>query len=106
MIAKRNAGEKDFVSEPMTHEHRAMFPQAWNWFQAQQTRKQAASIELLPGISPAELAELRELKLTDLDALADAAVPVELEPWRALALRFRTLSKPRMRLVDGAMVAA
>lgn len=107
MIAKRNAGEKDFVSEPLTDMHRAMFPRAWAWFQAQQARNAAASIELLPGVTPAELAELRELKLTDLDALADcSSVPAELEHLRAMALRFRSLSKPRMRLVDGAMVAA
>lgn len=107
MIAKRNAGERDFVSEPLTDEHRAMFPRAWAWFQAQEAKRAAPSIDLLPGISPAELAELRELKLTDLDLLADCStVPDELSSWRALALRFRTLSKPRMRLVDGAMVAA
>ena len=107
MIAKRNAGEKDYVSEPLTDEHRAMFPRAWAWWQAQEKRRAAASVELLPGITPADIAELRELKITDLDQLADCSdIPVELADWQAMARRFRTLSKPRMRLVDGAMVAA
>ena len=107
MIAKRNAGEKDYVSEPLTDEHRAMFPRAWAWWQAQEKRRAAASVELLPGITPADIAELRELKITDLDQLADCSdIPEELAEWQAMARRFRTLSKPRMRLVDGAMVAA
>ena len=67
--------------------------------------KAKTSVELLPGILPADVAELRELELHDVDALAEAAaVPAELAGWQAMARRLRSLHKPRVRLVDGQLM--
>lgn len=98
MICKRNVGEKDFVSEPLTDEHRIRFPRAWGWWQAQKDKAAKVAIELLPNISPAEIAELADLGITDVDTLAASDVPPELASWKSVALRLR---KPRMRIVDG-----
>lgn len=101
MLCKRNVGEKDFVSEPLTEAHARRFPRAWAWWQAQADKRAKVSIQLLPNITPAEIAELDALGVRDVDALAMTDVPVELQPWRDMANRLRTLAKPRMRLVGG-----
>lgn len=98
MICKRNVGEKDFVSEPLTDEHRTRFPRAWGWWQAQKDKAAKVSIELLPNISPAEIAELGDLGIHDVDTLAASEVPPELAEWKSAAMRLR---KPRVRLVAG-----
>lgn len=101
MLCKRNVNEKDFVSEPLTEEHRLRFPRAWAWWVAQEGKRAKVSVALLPNITPADIAELAALGVADVDTLAATAVPDELQPWRDMANRLRTLSKPRMRLVDG-----
>jgi hypothetical protein len=101
MLCKRNVGEKDFVSEPLTDEHRRRFPRAWAGWQAQADKRAKLSIQLLPNIMPADVAELDALGIHDVDTLASTDVPAELQPWRSMANRLRTLSKPRLRLVDG-----
>lgn len=101
MVCVRIKGEKDFVSEPLTAEHQHRFPRAWRWWQQHRGDSPKVSVQLLPGISAADLMELDELKLLDVASLAAAEVPYNLLPWRELARRFITLSKPRMRLVDG-----
>lgn len=103
MLCKRVAGEKDFVSVPYTDEHARMFPRAAAWWQMQKDKARKVSVQLLPSITPADVAELGELGIDDVEALADADVPAELTHWRDMARRFRTLSKPRMRIVDGAL---
>lgn len=105
MLCKRSADSKDFISEPLTEEHKHRFPRAWAWWQVQADKRAKVSIELLPNISPAEIAELAALEIHDMDALASAQVPDELTPWRDMAVRFRSLSKPRVRLVDGELMA-
>lgn len=105
MVCKRNVNEKDFVSEPLTEEHQYRFPRAWAWWQAQADKRAKVSVALLPNIMPADIAELASLGINDVDALASADVPAELQPWRDMANRLRSLSKPRMRLVDGQMQA-
>lgn len=101
MLCKRNIGEKDFVSEPLTEGHKRRFPRACAWWQAQTDKRAKLSIQLLPNITPAEVAELDALEIRDIDALASTEVPAELQPWRDMANRLRSLSKPRVRLVDG-----
>lgn len=104
MVAKRNAGEKDFISEPLNDQHRAMFPRAVAWWESNQSAQSRVSVSLLPAITPAEVAELRDLNILDMDALADYAdIPAELVGWQAMARRFRSLSKPRFRMIDGGM---
>lgn len=103
MIAVRVKGEKDFVSVPMGDEHRRRFPRATKWWDANKQGTALVSVRLLPGITPADIAELDDLKLSDVDALAAADVPDNLLPWQVLAKRLRTLSKPRMRLVEGSL---
>ena len=61
----------------------------------------AVSVRLLPGITPAEIAELEALRLADVEQLVAGDVPEELAHWKTLALRLRSLAKPRLRLVDG-----
>lgn len=106
MISVRNKGEKDFVSVPYTAEHARQYPRAAKWWDEHQNDKRKVSVALLPGITPAEVAELHGIGLSDLDGLANADVPDPLRAWKDMALRFRTLSKPRMRLVDGELQAA
>jgi len=101
MIAIRIKGDKDFISVPMTDEHANRFPRAVKWWNENKAGGLLVSVRLLPGITPADVAELDELKLSDVDALAAADVPENLQPWQSLARRFKTLAKPRMRLVEG-----
>lgn len=103
MIAVRVKGEKDFVSVPMEDSHRRRFPRATAWWEQNKSAAAVVSVRLLPGISPADIAELDDLKLMDVDALAAADVPDNLQPWQTLAKRLRTLTKPRMRLVEGSL---
>lgn len=106
MISVRNKGEKDFVSVPYTADHARQFPRAAKWWDEHQNDKRKVSVALLPGITPAEIAELAGIGITDLESLIEKDVPAPLQAWRDMALRFRTLSKPRVRLVDGELQAA
>lgn len=102
MICIRIKGEKDFISEPLKPEHAQRFPRAWGWWQAHRGDSPKVSVQLLPGISAADLMELDELRLNDLASLAEVeTIPDNLAKWREMAQRFRTLSKPRLRIVDG-----
>lgn len=106
MISIKNKGEKDFVSKPLSNDHLQIYPRAAKWWAEHKADAAKVSVRLLPGITPADVAELEALNVGDLATLADAEVPEALQPWRDLALRFRTLSKPRMRIVDGQLRAA
>lgn len=101
MIAVKVKGEKDYVSETLTEKHRRRFPSAYAKWEAIRNAPPRVSAMLLPGITMADLRELEELQLIWLDKLAAADVPENLKPWQDLAKRFLTLSKPRLRLVDG-----
>lgn len=101
MISVKNRGERDFVSVPLTDEHLRRFPHAASWWKAHKDDARAASVRLLPGITPAEIAELEALRLADVEQLVAGDVPEELAHWKTLALRLRSLAKPRLRLVDG-----
>ena len=104
MICIRIKGERDFVSEVLTDQHKKRFPRAAAWWARHQSSEARVPVALLPGITAADLMELGELELGDVEALASADVPDNLKPWRDLARRFRSLSKPRLRLVDGALL--
>lgn len=102
MICVRNKGEKDFTSEALTEAHRHRYPRAHAWWLQHQSDAKRTRIELLPGITPADVMELQELGIFHAEPLADAEeLPGNLQPWRALALRLRSLAKPRLRLIDG-----
>lgn len=102
MVCVRNKGEKDFTSEELTEAHRHRFPRAYAWWLQHQADARLTRIELLPGITPADVMELQELGIFHAEPLAEAAeLPENLQPWRAFALRLRSLSKPRARLVNG-----
>lgn len=102
MICIRIKGEKDFISEPLRDEHARRFPRAWKWWEQRRGDAPKVSVRLLPGIGAADLMELDELNLSDVATLAAAPdVPENLAKWRDLSRRFLTLSKPRLRLVDG-----
>jgi hypothetical protein len=104
MMVVRNKGESDYTSVPLTRELEARFPRAARWWKEKQSDAKRVSIALLPGITPADLAELRELNIADVETLAKLnEIPKNLEPFRDLARRFVTISKPRLRIVDGVM---
>jgi hypothetical protein len=42
--------------------------------------------------------ELEDMQVMDVEALCEASVPSHLDTWKGLALRFRSLAKPRVRL--------
>lgn len=98
MICVRNKGERDYTSEEYTTEHRLRFPRAAAWWDAHQSDAQRTRVELLPGVTPADVMELHELGIAHAEALCDADVPESLQPAKAVALRLRTLSKPRVRM--------
>lgn len=101
LVSIKNKGERDFISVPWTREHQMLYPRAAASWESRKELNTKVSVELLPGITPAEVAELRAIDLGDLEALAAGTVPQALAKWKELAVRFRTLSKPRVRLVDG-----
>jgi hypothetical protein len=103
MIAIKNKGERDYISTAYTPQHANRFPRAARWWEERQKDARRVSVALLPGVSPADLMELSELGITDVETLATKDVPQNLAPFRDLAKRFVSLGKPRMRLVGGVM---
>ena len=105
-IAVRPKGERDYTARPMADEDKRRFPRAWEAYRWFQNRPTATSVALLPGITPADLRELDELKLETIEKLAAHADDIgTLDPFRVLARRFLTLSKPRVRPVgDGTFI--
>ncbi len=101
MISVKNRGERDFVSVPLTDDHLRRFPHAAAWWKAHKGDAKPVSVRLLPGITPAEIAELEALRLADVEQLVTGDVPEELTHWKTLAQRLRSLMKPRLRLVEG-----
>lgn len=106
MVCVRVMGEKDFISEPLNEKHAQRFPRAMAWWEKHQNDARKTPVALLPGITPADLKELEALGWTDTETLADAEVHENLQPFRDMARRLRSLAKPRLRIVDGQMVAA
>lgn len=102
-IAVKEKGTKDFVSRPVNDEDKRRFPRAWKAWEARIDKNPPLALELLPGIRPAALRELREIGIHSIDALAecDREDLGDLDAFRVLARRLRTLSKPRLRMVDG-----
>ncbi|HQC98500.1 MAG TPA: hypothetical protein PK306_22620 [Aquabacterium sp.] len=102
MISVKNRGERDFVSVPLTDDHLRRFPRAAAWWRKHKGDAPPVSVQLLPGITPAEVAELEAMQLHHVEALCESQdMPEELAHWKTLALRLRSLTKPRLRLVDG-----
>lgn len=103
MIAVRCMGETDFVSRPLTADDRRRFRMSVAQYEKRRdAMRKRIALELLPGITPADLAEFAELGINDAAALPDNEVlPANLEQWRTLAKRLLSLGKPRLRLVDG-----
>ena len=103
-IAVREKGTRDYVSRPVNAEDKRRFPRAWKAWEARHGESAPLSLELLPGMRPAALRELRELKIENVTQLAESDADLgDLDAFRTLARRLRSLSKPRLRLVDGKM---
>ena len=98
MVCVKNKGETDFVSKPWSDDFARRFPRAAKWWEANKDRPVTVDLSLLPGISPAEVAELRDLQIADVQALSGAEVPAHLTGWKEMALRLRSLAKPRVRM--------
>ena len=81
LISIRNKGEKDFISAALTDEHLKIYPRAAKWWAEHKSDAAKVSVRLLPGITPAEVAELEALSLGDLESLAEYDVPDALQPW-------------------------
>jgi hypothetical protein len=106
-IAVREKGTKDFVSRPVNETDKRRFPRAWKSWEARISEKAPLPLQLLPGMRPAPLRELRDLKIESVEALAayDGELG-DLSEFRALAKRLGSLAKPRLRLVGGQLVEA
>lgn len=104
-IAVKEKGTKDFVSRPVNEDDKRRFPRAWQAWEARKNTAAPLPLELLPGIRPAALRELREIGIQSVEALAecDRTDLGELDQFRVLARRLRSIHKPRLRLVDGKM---
>lgn len=101
-IAVREKGSKDFVSRPVNEDDKHRFPRAWRSWEARIGANKVLPLELLPGMRPAALRELRDIKVESIEALAAHEGELgELSDFRVLAKRLGSLSKPRLRLVDG-----
>ena len=107
-IAVREKGTKDFVSRPVNADDKRRFPRAWKSWEARNGESAPAPLELLPGMRPAALRELSEMKITNVAQLADCDRDDlgDLDTFRQLARRLRSLAKPRLRLVDGQLQEA
>lgn len=106
-IAVREKGTKDFVSRPVNDDDKRRFPRAWKSWEARIGGKAALPLELLPGMRPAPLRELRDLKIESIEALAAYDGDLgDLNEFRVLAKRLGSLTKPRLRLVDGQLQEA
>ena len=101
MIATRAKGEKDYTSVELNDTHKRQFPKSWAFFQNRENTRRRVSVELLPGITQADVCELHELRIHVLDQLAEADLPANLLPWRAMARLYLAPPKPRLRMVDG-----
>jgi hypothetical protein len=99
----------DFVSRPATPDDFVTYPQAYAHFERIRDWKQH-SLDLLPGVPLSKLATLRSMKIHTIEQLAAHAEPLPdlVADVRATALRFMRFfgggDKPRLRLVDGALV--
>lgn len=102
-IAVKEKGTKDFVSRPVLDEDRRRFPRAWKAWEARNGASAGLPLELLPGMRPAQLRELREINetggITTVEALA--AYEGELGELESFRVQARRLVKPRLRLVEG-----
>jgi hypothetical protein len=106
-IAVREKGTKDYISRPVKDDDRRRFPRAWKAWEARIGIKTTLPLELLPGMRPAQLRELQELGITSVEALAAHVGDLgELTELHTLAKRLISLSKPRLRLVDGQLTEA
>lgn len=122
-------GERDGIALPVKAEHRKAYPQEWEAFQAR-LQNRVSSIRALPGITPAVIATLEELRIHTVEQLAASALvepgereidpeaeelpdevrglPLPLAKWRDIALRYLAIrsdaegrTKPKLRVVDG-----
>lgn len=102
-IAVREKGTKDFVSRPVNDLDKRRFPRAWKSWEARHGESAPVPLELLPGMRPAALRELSDIGITKVEQLADCdrADLGDLDNFRVLARRLRSLNKPRLRIVDG-----
>lgn len=107
-IAVREKGTKDFASRPVKDDDKRRFPRAWKSWEARNGDSAPVPLELLPGMRPAALRELKEIGITNVEQLADCARDdlADLDNFRQLARRLRSISKPRLRLVDGQLQEA
>jgi hypothetical protein len=101
MIATRAKGDKDYTSVELTDLHKRQYPLSWGYFQNRQATRRRVLIDLLPGITQADINELHDLRIYVLDQLAEAEVPENLVAWRTMARLYLAPPKPRLRLVNG-----
>ena len=123
----KQADSTDFVSYPAKRQHMAEHKDAYALFERTRGWNQH-SLELLPGVTPALLATLRDFNFHTIEQLAaftpetapwmqaklgedesgdpypnlNGALPPTLEPLQMVAKRFvQFVTKPRLRLIDG-----
>jgi len=94
-IAVREKGTKDFVSRPVKNDDKRRFPRAWKSWEARNGASAPVPLDLLPGMRPAQLRELKEIGITSVEGLADCdrSDLGDLDTFRQLARRLRSISK-------------
>lgn len=102
-IAVRPVDENDYTAHQLREEEKTRWPRAWAAYCRMREQGTGTDIALLPGITAADLCELRALKVETVEQLAVYAGDIgTLDPFRAIARRLLSLLKPRVRAVgDG-----
>lgn len=106
-------GEKDCITVDVTEEHVARYPREWELFQRSSQKPRAIPLEALPKMRPNIREALRELGIDCVQDLIAKDVPDYLKPWKTWAVHVYAIHeiangkpKPRLKLVEGELVAA
>ena len=112
MVLVNVAGERDCMTSRVDEARKAQFPREWSYFLKASAQARPIPLESLPKMTPAISAAFHELGIKSVQALAAADLPGYLMQWKPWALKilniheFADKPKPKVRLVDGEMVAA
>ena len=100
-------GEKDFVAVPATQAHKDKYADSWERFLALQ-RIGLHPVTAIHQITPAAVETFRGLGIGSMEKLAahDGPLPEQFERHRTFARHYLAVvhGKPRVKLVDGALV--
>ncbi len=105
-------GERDSITQDVTDEHIQKYQMEWQRFTKLSGRGMQIPLSALPKMRPNILKAFDELGIKTVKDLAEKEVPGYLNQWKPWALKILSVHeyadkpKPRLKLVDGEMVAA